>query len=318
MVSSRFSKFAVTVAVAAAILSSLAAGAAAEGEEETGAFGSFRLKATNGYSMLVMAFSKPHFKQGEVIVFVFGEDGAVIYLAPAQVTPTTIDADLGRVGKIAVGFESSGPPERVTAGCKRGGSVSFEPGAWVGTIEFEGEEGFTAVHRSRVKASVSPFVELGCGGLSIGELMGSQISGARLVARSATEKRAVYLQANQNHPGAPVYAGASIEERHHGLIVSREVAESFPAGSFGFDPSLRSATLSPPSPFAGYAAFRRNAKPANRLTGNLSVDFPGRADVSLTGAGFKSTLVHARRTEETTHHDRLARPSSKLLSTHSR
>jgi hypothetical protein len=298
MVWGRWSKIAVFVTVIAAILSSFVAGAAAEGEAETGAFGAFRLKGTNGYSMLVLAFSKPQFKHGEVIVVAADGNGVAIYFAPAKVTATTINADLGRVGKIAVDFEPSGPAERVHASCKRGGASTFEPGAWVGTIEFEGEEGFTEVHRSRAKAMVSPFVNAGCGTTSIGELLGSQVPGARLVARSATKRQAIYLQANQNHPGAPVYLETSIEERRAGLVVSREVSGYYLPGAFEFVPSLGSAALNPPAPFAGYASFHRNAKPANRLTGNLTVDFPGRADVPLAGGRFKATLVHAKRTEE--------------------
>jgi hypothetical protein len=91
----------------------------------------------------------------------------------------------------------------------------------------------------------------------------------------------------------------SIEERRAGLIVSREVGGYYPSGAFEFVPSLQSAVLEPPAPFAGRASFHPNAKPANRLTGNLSVDFPGHADVPLTGGRFKATLAHAERTEET-------------------
>jgi hypothetical protein len=298
VVRGHWAKFAVFVTVAVAIMSSFVAGAAAEGEAETGAFGSFRLKATNGYSMLVMAFSKPRFKHGEALVFVVGKSDAAIYFVSAKVTATEIEADLGPVGEIVVEFQPSGPPERTHASCKRGGSVTFEPGAWVGAIDFTGEEGFTEVHESRAKASVSPFIEAGCGGRSIGEMLGSQVRGARLVARSAKKKQSIYLQANQNRPGAPVYAEASIEERHAGLVVSREVADYYRPGVFEFALSLESATLTPSAPFAGYATFHRNAKPANRWTGNLTVDFPGRANVSLAGGRFKAALVHAKRTEE--------------------
>jgi hypothetical protein len=273
---------------------------AAEGEPEIGALGAFQLKGTHGFSMFVLAVSKPQFKQGEAIVVVSKHDEAALYLSAAKVEPTSIEADLGSVGEIAVQFEPSSPPERVNASCKRGGSVTFEPGAWVGTIDFVGEEGFTEVHRERVKAEVSPFVEAGCGGRSIGETMGSDVLGARLVARSASKQNALFLQANRNRRGGRVYLEASIEERRSGLTVSREVAGYYPPGAFQFSPSLQSAILDPPAPFGGHATFHRNAKPANRLTGNLSIDFPGRADVPLAGGRFKATLVHAKRTEETT------------------
>lgn len=309
MVGSRWGKFVVLVAVALAISACCATLAGAEGEEDTGGFGAFRLKGTNGFSLLVLAFSKPHFKNGEVIVWAAKGDSAVIYLATATVTATAIEADLGPLGELTVDFEPSGPPERVHARCKRGGAVTFEPGIWVGSIDIRGEEGFTAVQRHRVKAAVNPFVDAGCGTLGIGETTGSEVRGARLVARSAAKEQAIYLQANQNHRLAPVYVEASIEERRSGLIISREVADHFSSGAFDFGAPLRTATLTPPAPFAGQATFRRAANPANRWTGNLSVDFPGRADVSLTGGRFKAALVYAKRTEELTLYDRLDRPN---------
>jgi hypothetical protein len=298
MVGGRWTRFAALVVIVLTISACFAPLASAEGEEDTGAAGTFRLQGTHGFSLLVLAFSRPHFRHGEVAVFAFKRGEAVIYFAPAKVTPTTIEADLGPVGEIAVQFEPSGPPERVHASCKRGGSVAFEPGAWVGTIELQGEEGFTEVHRERAKAMASPFIEAGCGGISIGETMGSDVLGARLVARSASKRNRLYLQANKNRQGARVYLEASIEERHAGLTVSREVAGYYPPSAFEFAPSLHSAVLDPPAPFAGHATFHANAKPANRLTGNLTVDFPGRADVPLAGRRFKATLVHAERTEK--------------------
>jgi hypothetical protein len=187
--------------------------------------------------------------------------------------------------------------------------ATFEPGAWVGTIDFAGEEGFTRVTTSRTKAIVSPFFDLGCGFRGIGETMSSREPGARLVARSASKRRTLFLQANKNHQAARVHLEASIEERRPGLVVTREVRGYFPPEAFDFGSPLRTASLSPPAPFAGRATFRRKASLANRWTGNLSVDFPGRANVSLAGGRFKAALVHAKRTEETTLYDRLNRPN---------
>jgi hypothetical protein len=307
MVGRRWSKFAVLAAGAIATLAIAAPGAAAEGEAETGAFGSLFLKGTNGYSILVLAGSKPQFKHGQVLVLAGRRGESVAYLAPAKVTPTTIDADLGPVGEITVEFQPSGPPESVHARCEQGGSLTYEPGAWVGTIDLDGEEGFTRVREDRVKATVTPFVEAECAATLIGETVRSTAPGARLVARLAGAKRTVYLQANKNHRGARVYLEASIDERRAGLIVSREVSGYFPSGAFEFGSPLLTATLDPAGRFVGHATFRRGAKPANRWAGNLSVDFPGHADVALVGGGFKASLVHAERTEEKTVRDRLAR-----------
>lgn len=290
------------LAAFAIVLGALATPAAAEGEAETGAFGSFRLKGTNGYSILALALSNPKFKHGEILIFVGRRSrmgfNSVVYLAPATVTPDTIEADLGPVGVISLRFEPSGPPERVHASCKRGGSVTYEPGVWVGEIEIAGEEGFTQVHRNRTKAIPFPLPEPGCGVTRIGETSGQRPDAARLIARSATRKHALYLQANKNYRAARVRLEASLEERRDGLVVSREVVRFSPASSFSFDPELRVATLAPPAPFSGSASFHRGAKPANQWAGSLSVDFPGRADVPLAGRRFHSALGHWKRTED--------------------
>jgi hypothetical protein len=140
----RWSKFAVWALSLGAALALFATPAAAEGEADTGAFGAFRLKGSNGYSVLVLAFSKPRFKHGQVLVSVGRGAGRgfenVFYFAPAKVL-----AD---------------------------------------------------------KAIPSPFVVGECGVVGIGETSGHGVVGARLVARSATNKRATYLQANKNHQHA--------------------------------------------------------------------------------------------------------------------
>jgi hypothetical protein len=303
----RWSKFA-ALALSSVALLAAAPIAGAEGEEDTGGFGTFRLKGTNGFSILVMGFSGPHFKRGEVVIFATGKNEAAIYSAPARVTATEIDADLGALGEISVWFEASGPPERVPSSCGEGAAV-YEPGTWQGVIEFEGEQGFTKARRSRTKAILSPFFEPDCGGHSIGEEFGHRVRGARLIARSVTRSRSLFLQANQNRRGAPVHVEASLKERRGRMNVTRLVTDGYPGDSFGFDRMLRVATLAPPAPFSGSSSFHRDAKRANRWTGSLTLDFPGRSDVPLDGRAFHTSLVPAQRTEQRTRRDRLSRSS---------
>ena len=208
-------------------------------------------------------------------MFVVGRSDAAFYFAPAKVTATRSMRISARSGTIAVEFEPSGPPERVHAVVSGAGRLPMnpEPGSGRSTSQArKASPKFTGVGR---RQSVSPFVNAGCGATSVGEMLGSQVPGARLVARSATKKQAIYLQANQNYPGAPVYLETSIEERHAGLTVSREVE--------GTTLPLRSSSL----PRWGRPAhsarairrltptFHRNAKPANRSTGNLTGRLPG-------------------------------------------
>jgi hypothetical protein len=273
--------------------------ASAAGEEETGGFGAFRLHGTHGYEVTVVASSRPHFKHGEVLVLVTGRTSTVIYFAPATVTTTEIEADLGPIGRISVAFKPEGKPERTPSGCGDGDSGEVQPGSWVGTVDLTGEEGFTHAEETHLKSIVSPFIDIVCGSvIRIAEPTGKGIPGARLVARSATKKRSLFLQVNQNRPDGPVRVEASVEERHHGLVVSRQVVHRYPGSAFDFDPELRSAVLDPPAPFSGRATFSGNAKPRNQWTGDLFLDFPGHANVPMTGGSFKAALWHAKRTEE--------------------
>lgn len=267
--------------------------AVAAGEADTGGFGAFRLRGTHGYSLLVLAGSRPGFRHGEVLVFATrGREGA-LYHAPARVTATTIDGRLGAVGRISVHFEPHGEEKTVRSRCDAADRATYQPGSWVGTIEFEGEEGFT---RADVDSApeLTPFFGIGCGVSGGGESWGPGEPGARLLARSATEKRTVELRANKNKPGGRLKLEATVRERKGALSVTRVAERVQPAAGFAYDPALRSAVLEPAAPFSGAGSFHREAKPANRWTGDLAVDLPGRADVRLTGAGFHATLVHAR------------------------
>jgi hypothetical protein len=68
----------------------------------------FKLKASNGYSLRVIASRDPHTGRGNVLVSVITRAAVVFYLVPAEVTETSIDADLGQVGTIRVDFVPSG------------------------------------------------------------------------------------------------------------------------------------------------------------------------------------------------------------------
>lgn len=89
---------------------------------------------------------------------------------------------------------------------------------------------------------------------------------------------------------------ATLKEAWDGIRIERTVSGRQPAAAFDYDPLLRTATVQPSAPFSGVASFHRGAAPTNRWTGTLSVDFPGKANVPLTGGAFSVHAVHARRT----------------------
>lgn len=81
---------------------------------------------------------------------------------------------------------------------------------------------------------------------------------------------------------------AETQEHVEGLSIRRFVTEMAPRSSFAVRPHLRGATVTPPPPFSGTASFGRRSDgvPAS-WSGSLSVSFPGKPDVPLTGPDFR-------------------------------
>ena len=311
-------KFAAVAAIAMAICAAAAAPAGAVGEPETGGAGAFRLEGSNGYRLLVLASSRPDYRQGELRVFVVGRKDFVGYRAPATVTDTRIEADLGVVGRIDLEFEPSGATKMARSSCEPKHAFPYQPGAYVGTVEIRGEEDYTEAAATRVPLFISPFVDFGCSMSSYGELFGDGVVGARLTAQAPLRSGSVFLRGNQNRPGAPLRLWASIEEERGEVEIQRELGAVYPGNAFRFHPQLRTAALRPPGPYSGSAVFRRHAKPSNRWTGNLEVDFPGRSNVSLTGDRFRVGLLHATYVSRALRSERPRRPSPFALPSLSR
>ncbi len=297
MVGDRRAKIAAVLLSLWAALLVAPAAAPALGGPDTGGFAAFNLKASHGYSMSVTAFSKAEFTRGQILISLRSRDSFVAYLAPAKVTDTTIDADLGELGRVALEFEPTGERGRAAPRCEPDQWIAYDKGSYVGEFEFLGEEGYTEATVTSVPLELHPYLDLICGGYNVSELFGNRAPGAQLTATVRKGEERVSLEVNQNRPGARVKAQASINEKHRRIRIHRAIGGTYPATAFDFDPKLRSATLTPSAPFSGSAVFRRHAKPANRWTGSLSVDFPGNSNVPLTGARFDAHLRHARLTE---------------------
>ncbi len=273
-----------------------------------GATIAFEAKASNGNSIFAIAFSKRADGRGSIALFV-GKKGAVVtYFAPATVLPSgvktpaaihppaAIRADLGTLGHVDLEFTPSGAVKQEHATCGKS-TFGLEAGSYGGTFEFRGEEGFAEATETSVSASIGPLLRLECGGVIQGETSGEGLPGERLRLLSKHGGRIVQLQANKNRPGAAMTYEGTIKERSGQVQIQRSIMGRAPAASLVPSSGLRLATFEPPPPFHGGAIFRRNSSPATRWTGDLTVDFPGRSGVSLTG-GFDATLVPAERTED--------------------
>ncbi len=264
---------------------------------------SFELQGSNGYTIQVGA-STPgpaayglNRRHGEIGVDVRRGNESVSYAAAAKVTPTSIHADLGKLGRIDLVLNKSGVEKTVRNKCLRKGET-YEPATWEGTIELHGEGGYTQARATEAEALPGLLLftrGIGCqGGGGSGESRGGNDPGARLAGVSYADGRELKFQLNKNGPGGKTIFAASLRERRDRIRIFREVTGTAPASAFSFDPQLRTATLHPPAPFSGVAILKRRPNAISPLlSGGLKLAFPGRT-VGLTGASVHVSLVHAK------------------------
>ena len=255
--------------------------------------GVFSLKASNGYSLTVWSEIPREGRSGEALLILQSPHAAVVYVTPATVTETSIEATLGALGHIDVDFKPSGKPRRQRSSCGAG-PAKFDAGAYEGTIDFTGEEGYTEVHARRAAGDLQFVLDVVCPGSSGSGGSVPGVPGAELRARRRGPGPRLSFGAITNTPDSRPGFEASIDEARGRIRISRALEIRAPAGSFTYDPSIASATVRPPAPFSGVAVYRRHASPARQWTGSLSVDFPGRSNVSLTGAAFRAGLSRSR------------------------
>ena len=261
----------------------------------------FKLQGTNGYEIWVAAYSRRRDGQGWVSISVGGKHVFATYRAPARVrgeaardtTATSIEADLGKLGRVDLLLNRSGREESFRYRCG-GPRVTYERGVYEGTFEFEGEGGYTGAVASSIPFAPGSFFLAGdCNGSGWGESAGSGVTGARLKGLSFAHDRILTFKVNKNGPRSNVIYSASVREQLEGVYIYRTIEGTAAPAAFHFDPDLQSATLSPPAPFSGSATARRN--PDSLLLtwhGDLELAFPGRT-ISLDGPSVHVSLVHA-------------------------
>jgi len=254
----------------------------------------FRLEGSNGYSIVALAANERADGRGEVVLFVSRGSAGAVYVAPAMLTATNVEADLGPLGEISLDVLPSGREKKLRSSC--GGepeTASIEPQRYRGSFEFHGEEGYTDAVSDAPREYTQFFLGLVCDGAGGGEMTGGSLPGARLKLHSRSGPDRLELQANKNRPRAHSRFEVEVHEKRGKMRISRSTSLWAGAKAFRYDPLLRTATLDPPAPFSGAARFGRGAAAANRWAENLTVRLPGRSGVPLTSAGTRATLVHA-------------------------
>ncbi len=274
---------------------------------------SFSLRGSNGFTLDVAG------ERGEVTVIASesrppvatfassgrprsagtGNGASTVYTATAKAAgPEVVDAGLGSLGQIAVRFRPSGHRvvSTVRGACGRPVRVVRRLGVFVGTIRFDGEEGYTTVAATSARGSVGTPLPADC--RSPGSTSGAAVASSTLPR--AAERGAVLSvldpRTGSSFRAAPGAGGVSfsarVEERtDEGVAVVRHAQAGAPASAFAFNRSLTWAAVTPPAPFSGKARFAAGGPV--RWMGSLRVTFPG-LSVPLTGPGFRSKLAWPR------------------------
>jgi hypothetical protein len=248
--------------------------------------GAFRLPASNGYTLDVIAVPPRADRPASLLIYAFKRGRMVRYLAPATVTETSMQADLGELGEISVSFSRT---NRATSALCDEEKIPFDSGLYEGKIDFHGEEGYTSVEATAVPGNIDWVLSVVCGDFTIGGGPSGRARGAELSVRNPG--LGPELSVRKKRPGAAVSITASTTEFTNGISIERLVRLQMPGKHFRYDRRLRTASLSPPAPFAGSARFDLGKKAGQRWSGDLTVDMPGRAGVPLVGSSLRASLL---------------------------
>lgn len=251
----------------------------------------FKVPASHGYSIVAMASNERADGRGQILLIVSrGDWEAASYLVPAQLSAAGVEADLGSLGKVSLTVAPSGRQRSWRTECGKGSTVPYEPPVYSGSFEFHGEEGYTDAVSAAPRDDFGFFAGLICGPVSM-EAGGGP--GARLRLHGSVSGAGFRMQVNENHPGGRVRFEVETNEKRGKIRIDRVSTVWMRPSVLHFDSALKTATVAPVFPFSGRAAFRRDAAPAHRWTGNLTVDLPGRSNFPLTAPGATANLAHA-------------------------
>jgi hypothetical protein len=259
----------------------------------------FTIKGSHGYRISVSHLGRGIWLQAS------NGDGTAVYLVPAA-KPSgdgTIRATFPGVGRVDVRFNPSGRPRRLPpfspSACTGGGGLR-QRGTFRGTIRFTGDHGFTRVvaadARGYTLVSVREVCKGGADGNDSGDLNHS------LTAYSRSHGQTVLFSAtrygSESFLEGEISYSAQTFERRGPMKIGRVAivlgaSDTFAAGG----PAARSnsASVTPPLPFQGSAAFSLTGNNSADWEGTLEVDLPGAPGVELAGPSFSSQLCLNRR-----------------------
>lgn len=270
-------------------------GASAQGKIEVEP--RFRLAGSHGYRILVSA------RLATVTIGV--ERGnttrsgtSTTYVARGVSGPNGIHADFHQFGRVDLTFQAAAEAVRGLPPDCFGGTTGAAtiPGYFTGTLDFEGQGGYTAVHSHRIRGEVvlppteqCPLVAGGANPLFEDPAAELPPSNTRMTLLAFVKASTGGLNFFARREGKTGY----VAERYGtvGRIGLSSIAYAVgPKSSFASNPQVSFGTVHPPAPFSGTATLARGLGGTRSWTGTLGVAFPGEPPVSLVGPQFHTTL----------------------------
>lgn len=255
------------------------------------------LAGSNGYRVTV---SGEPLKGLSNLVMVSAETphASVTYIAPGHVSETSMRANLVALGRIRLKYHPLGkaPLKDIPERCFIGGSSESRTRAIApphGIVRFRGEGGYTSVVAHRARGAIHE--KLTCG--EPRETHSHDRSHFPLLVADSKDGplfSAGHQISSSSLTGTP--NGGKIGflalefQRDRRIQIFRVAGVNGPPDDFTYDSALTTATVTPPPPFSGSAQFERLPDGSTSWTGSLSVDFPGRGPVPLTGPFTKAEL----------------------------
>nr|MDQ3726080.1 hypothetical protein [Actinomycetota bacterium] len=237
------------------------------------------------------------------------------YTVRGTVTRRRIEADFGRFGRVRLRFRGS--PRRFAPARTLGGLGSLAPrrrctgkaperevGRFRGSLEFEGQRGFTRLAVGEARGEVRRFYRRVCerraqpGPLRPEPAVAREPFGLKLLIAHAREGGvstrfvAIGFEAPFGIPQGlfPTFVSANLEERVGRVRVTRSAF--LLADGDAVQISRRRvrpvrARVEPPAPFGGVATFKGGTGPSPAAwTGSLRVRLAGSGRIPLTGPGY--------------------------------
>jgi len=249
----------------------------------------FSLRGSDGSLLSIKA------AEGQVSISVspkqprLGDQEVSEYTANGSTSRDAIQASFASFGEISVQFVPSVKVRtkslKLPPKCEGPKKIVRREGAFVGTIKFTGENGYTSVDALEAAGSVGTPLEFDC---VKGVPVPSPGSHQRIptVLNARTSDGRLGFEAALRRRGQVEFSAGEASEVE-GISILRSVTKSGRSSRFRFDRDYRTATVSPPAPFSGTAKFERGAEGTKSIwAGSLSVSFPGEPGVPLAGSLF--------------------------------